>query len=152
MKKGQAEEIAGIAILVLVLVVMVIFSKMYFGKKEAVMSSEYVVGYKKTSSLMAMSTLPRVTINKTAISTLFGYCVCYNTTIVDYGSVQIDVETETNKKLDILFGKGNWLLTLEGPYNFTFGNKNLDSAITYDFVIPLPCDFTKYGEGKLYAK
>jgi len=154
MKKAQAEQFIGIAILVIALIGFVVYTKISGVQRAASTTVSISSEFKKEAVLISISSVPYITINMIPLDQLWGAYSCTGNDTIDYGSFRINVSSETNKKMDYLFGKGNWKIDLNGPKVLSMhtGYIASENQQVYDFLFSIPCDNTTIGRGKIYAK
>ena len=162
-KKAQAAEFIGIAVLVVALVIIMIFSRMetagsLVSRMESTLK-EFRIGSVTTTG----SVIPYVTVNGVPIEELIGDYSCYGKEEVDYGNGKINITEELRKNFNSIYGENTWALLLKKdseknsfPLFLTSSIKketglpSFDSYIAYDFRFAKPCRLSK-GKGILFV-
>jgi hypothetical protein len=163
-KKGQSQEFIGIAILVLVLTLIVMFNKIgsdraRLGQMETTQADSSNIWVSTSATKFSFITEKGI-----PISELLGDYVCYEDQIydnglkVDYGVTigTIDIDATIRRELDKIYEPDKWLLDIDEracidskEFKREKCNPIGKEYYSFEFMFPRPCD-QDMSRGKIY--
>ncbi|MBU0757467.1 MAG: hypothetical protein KKF44_05350 [Nanoarchaeota archaeon] len=155
MKKAQGSEFLSVVLMVIVLVIILLFSRVKQSRDNIYDTQGLMTKGKNVFLTTSITKFPYITEKGISINELMGTYVCYDNTEPFYGPTigTIDLIATIRKNLDSIFRKGQWKLEIgekacitsddfigppdTAPSKCTqFQNEEF---ISYDLVFPLPC-------------
>ena len=156
-KTGQTSEFIGITLLVIVLVIILMFSKLNQGRSRLIRTEDSVSEFKNIFIATSVTKFPYITDKGVSINEMMGAFMCYKQEKVDYGELgEIEVIDFPRQQLNELYGEGNWRLELDGSYCIDSESLKPEKCdffkkeyVTYEFYFALPCKIA-INYGKIY--
>jgi hypothetical protein len=149
MRKGQTSEFIAITLLVIVLTIILLFSKLNQSRNRITKTESSLQDFKNVFISTSVTKFPYITYKGVAIDEMLGAFMCYKTENVDYGKGGIGTVQVINfprQTLNELYGAGNWRIELNESYCFDDKPMRYEPCeypegeyISYEMYLPLSC-------------